>query len=34
MNISETRADDYKVVFTILKEAGIKYLNTFDYYNQ
>lgn len=30
----ETMSDDYKGVFTILKEAGIKDLNTFDYYNQ
>ena len=30
----ETTVDDYKGVLTILKEVGIKDLNTFDYYNQ
>ena len=30
----ETTVDDYKGVLTILKGAGIKDLNTFDYYNQ
>lgn len=30
----ETTVDDYNGVLTILKEAGIKDLNTFDYYNQ
>jgi len=30
----ETTVDDYKGVLIILNEAGIKDLNTFDYYNQ